>query len=127
MTSESEFSASITYAAMFFQPQKLKFHKMFRNILTPRSPSFIPRVLPASGISERRATQPARKNENKTLQWMLKHGWSLDPAHTEFHIIGKAGKVVRLVRVTKILRVFKLVRHFAGLQSLFFTIRKAAR
>jgi len=46
---------------------------------------------------------------------------------SEFHIIGKAGKVVRLVRVTKILRVFKLVRHFAGLQSLFFTIRKAAR
>ena len=63
MTSESELSASITYAAMFFQPQKLKFHKMFRNILTPRSPSFIPRVLPASGISERRATQPARKNQ----------------------------------------------------------------
>lgn len=46
---------------------------------------------------------------------------------SEFHIIGKAGKVVRLVRVTKILRVFKLVRHFAGLQSLFFTIRQAAR
>jgi hypothetical protein len=46
---------------------------------------------------------------------------------SEFHIIGKAGKVVRLVRVTKILRVFKLVRHFAGLQSLFFTIRQASR
>eukprot|EP00094_Tigriopus_californicus_P010656 TCALIF_10280-PA protein Name:"Similar to Kcnb1 Potassium voltage-gated channel subfamily B member 1 (Rattus norvegicus)" AED:0.14 eAED:0.14 QI:442/0.5/0.6/0.8/0.25/0.4/5/0/478 len=46
---------------------------------------------------------------------------------SEFHIIGKAGKVVRLVRVTKILRVFKLVRHFAGLQSMFFTIRQAAR
>lgn len=43
---------------------------------------------------------------------------------SEFHIIGKAGKVVRLVRVTKVLRVFKLVRHFAGLQSLFFTIRQ---
>ena len=46
---------------------------------------------------------------------------------SEFHIIGKAGKVVRLVRVTKILRVFKLVRHFAGLQSLFFTIKQASR
>ena len=43
----------------------------------------------------------------------------------EFHIIGKAGKVVRLVRVTKILRVFKLVRHFAGLQSLIFTLHEA--
>ena len=35
--------------------------------------------------------------------------------------------MIRLVRVTKVLRVFKLVRHFAGLQSLFFTIRQAAR
>jgi hypothetical protein len=46
---------------------------------------------------------------------------------SEFHIIGKAGKVVRLVRVTRILRVFKLVRHFAGLQSLFATLRQAHR
>lgn len=44
---------------------------------------------------------------------------------SEFHIIGKAGKVVRLVRVTRILRVFKLVRHFAGLQSLFATLKQA--
>jgi len=46
---------------------------------------------------------------------------------SEFHIIGKAGKVVRLVRVTRILRVFKLVRHFAGLQSLFATLKQAHR
>lgn len=46
---------------------------------------------------------------------------------SEFHIIGKAGKVVRLVRVTRILRVFKLVRHFAGLQSLFATLKQAQR
>ena len=44
---------------------------------------------------------------------------------SEFHIIGKAGKIVRLVRVTRILRVFKLVRHFAGLQSLFATLKQA--
>ena len=44
---------------------------------------------------------------------------------SEFHIIGKAGKVLRLVRVTRILRVFKLVRHFAGLQSLFATLKQA--
>ncbi|XP_040582046.1 potassium voltage-gated channel protein Shab isoform X2 [Lepeophtheirus salmonis] len=43
---------------------------------------------------------------------------------SEFHIIGKAGKILRLVRVTRILRVFKLVRHFAGLQSLFFTVKQ---
>lgn len=43
----------------------------------------------------------------------------------EFHVIGKAGKVMRLVRVTRILRVFKLVRHFAGLQSLFATLKQA--
>ncbi len=51
----------------------------------------------------------------------------LDQLISEFHIIGKAGKVIRLVRVTKVLRVFKLVRHFAGLQSLFYTIRRASR
>ena len=51
----------------------------------------------------------------------------LDHIISEFHIIGKAGKVIRLVRVTKVLRVFKLVRHFAGLQSLFYTIRRASR
>ena len=44
---------------------------------------------------------------------------------SEFHIIGKTGKVLRLIRVTRILRVFKLVRHFAGLQSLFCTLKQA--
>lgn len=46
---------------------------------------------------------------------------------SEFHIIGKTGKVLRLVRVTRILRVFKLVRHFAGLQSLFSTLIAACK
>jgi hypothetical protein len=46
---------------------------------------------------------------------------------SEFHIIGKTGKVLRLVRVTRILRVFKLVRHFAGLQSLFSTLVAACK
>ena len=32
-----------------------------------------------------------------------------------------------MVRVTRILRVFKLVRHFAGLQSLFCTLRQAGK
>ena len=36
-------------------------------------------------------------------------------------------QVLRLVRVTRILRVFKLVRHFAGLQSLFCTLRQAGK
>ena len=36
-------------------------------------------------------------------------------------------QVLRLVRVTRILRVFKLVRHFAGLQSLFCTLRQASK
>ena len=35
--------------------------------------------------------------------------------------------MLRLVRVTRILRVFKLVRHFAGLQSLFCTLRQASK
>ena len=30
------------------------------------------------------------------------------------------------VRVMRILRIFKLVRHFAGLQSLFMTLRQAS-
>jgi hypothetical protein len=33
----------------------------------------------------------------------------------------------RLVRVMRILRVYKLVRHFAGLQSLIFTLQQAYR
>lgn len=53
----------------------------------------------------------------------------------DFQIIGKTGKIIRLVsarllhsfqiRVMRILRVFKLVRHFAGLQSLLFTLQQA--
>ena len=43
----------------------------------------------------------------------------------DFEIIGKTGKMIRLVRVMRILRVFKLVRHFAGLQSLFYTLQQA--
>ena len=35
--------------------------------------------------------------------------------------------MLRLVRVTRILRVFKLVRHFAGLQSLFSTLVAACK
>ncbi|XP_023335013.1 potassium voltage-gated channel subfamily F member 1 [Eurytemora carolleeae] len=42
-------------------------------------------------------------------------------------MIGKAGKIVRLVRVMRILRVYKLVRHFAGLQSLIYTLQQAYR
>merc|ERR1719233_2067244 len=33
--------------------------------------------------------------------------------------------MIRLIRVMRILRVFKLVRHFAGLQSLFYTLQQA--
>jgi hypothetical protein len=33
----------------------------------------------------------------------------------------------RLVRVMRILRVYKLVRHFAGLQSLIYTLQQAYR
>ena len=57
----------------------------------------------------------------------------------DFEIIGKTGKIIRLVgegggdgdsldlqvRVMRILRIFKLVRHFAGLQSLFYTLQQA--
>ena len=43
----------------------------------------------------------------------------------DFKIIGKAGKIVRLVRVLRFLRIFKLVRHFAGLQSLLYTLQQA--
>jgi hypothetical protein len=43
----------------------------------------------------------------------------------DFEIIGKAGKIVRLVKVMRILRIYKLVRHFAGLQSLFYTLQQA--
>ena len=43
----------------------------------------------------------------------------------DFEIVGKTGKIIRLIRVMRILRVFKLVRHFAGLQSLFYTLKQA--
>ena len=61
----------------------------------------------------------------------------------DFEIIGKAGKIIRLVKVKteaytiesihptislkvmRILRIYKLVRHFAGLQSLFYTLQQA--
>ena len=33
--------------------------------------------------------------------------------------------MIRLVRVMRIMRVFKLVRHFAGLQSLAYTLQQA--
>ena len=32
---------------------------------------------------------------------------------------------MRLVRVMRIMRIFKLVRHFAGLQSLLYTLKQA--
>ena len=43
----------------------------------------------------------------------------------DFEIIGKTGKIIRLIKVMRILRVYKLVRHFAGLQSLFYTLQQA--
>ena len=43
----------------------------------------------------------------------------------DFEIIGKAGKIIRLIKVMRILRIYKLVRHFAGLQSLFYTLQQA--
>ena len=43
----------------------------------------------------------------------------------DMEIIGKAGKLVRLVRVLRVVRIFKLVRHFAGLQSLIYTLNQA--
>lgn len=43
----------------------------------------------------------------------------------DYQIIGKTGKIIRLIRVMRILRVFKLVRHFAGLQSIFMTLKQA--
>ena len=43
----------------------------------------------------------------------------------DYQIVGKAGKIVRLMRVMRILRVYKLFRHFAGLQSLIYTLHQA--
>ena len=42
-----------------------------------------------------------------------------------YEIIGKAGKMIRLMKVMRILRVYKLFRHFAGLQSLIYTLQQA--
>lgn len=43
----------------------------------------------------------------------------------DFQIIGKAGKIIRLMKVMRIFRVYKLFRHFAGLQSLLYTLQQA--
>ena len=43
----------------------------------------------------------------------------------DYEIIGKAGKIIRLMKVMRILRVYKLFRHFAGLQSLIYTLQQA--
>ena len=40
-------------------------------------------------------------------------------------ILGKAGKAIRLSRILRVIRIFKLVRHFAGLQSIFCTLKQA--
>ena len=42
-------------------------------------------------------------------------------------IIGKAGKMIRLVLVLRVMRIFKLVRHFQGLQAMLQTMREAYR
>ena len=44
----------------------------------------------------------------------------------DIEIMGKAGKIVRLVRVMRVMRIFKLVRYFAGLQSLIFTLNQVS-
>ena len=43
----------------------------------------------------------------------------------DFEIIGKAGKIIRLMKVLRIFRVYKLFKHFAGLQSLLYTLGEA--
>ena len=43
----------------------------------------------------------------------------------DYQIIGKAGKIIRLMKVMRIFRVYKLFRHFAGLQSLLYTLQQA--
>ena len=43
----------------------------------------------------------------------------------DYEIIGKAGKMIRLMKVMRMLRVYKLFRHFAGLQSLLYTLQQA--
>ena len=55
-----------------------------------------------------------------SLIWNI-NNWKIQ----DFEIIGKTGKIIRLIKVMRILRVYKLVRHFAGLQSLFYTLQQA--
>ena len=43
----------------------------------------------------------------------------------DYEIIGKATKIVRLMKVIRVMRVYKLFRHFAGLQSLIYTLQQA--
>ena len=45
----------------------------------------------------------------------------------DLKILGKTGKIMRLVRVMRILRIFKLVRHFAGLKALLYTLKQVSR
>ena len=43
----------------------------------------------------------------------------------DVEIIGKAGKIIRFMKVLRIFRVYKLFKHFAGLQSLLYTMQQA--
>ena len=43
----------------------------------------------------------------------------------DYQIVGKAGKMLRLMKIMRIFRVYKLFRHFAGLRSLFYTLKQA--
>ena len=43
----------------------------------------------------------------------------------DYQTIGKAGKMLRLMKIMRIFRVYKLFRHFAGLRSLFYTLKQA--
>ena len=42
----------------------------------------------------------------------------------EWEMVGETGRMIRIVGVMRILRVFKLVRHFAGLQAIFLTLQQ---
>jgi hypothetical protein len=44
----------------------------------------------------------------------------------DMKVLGKAGKIMRLIRVMRILRIFKLVRHFAGLKALLYTLKQVS-
>ena len=43
----------------------------------------------------------------------------------DYQTMGKAGKMLRLMKIMRIFRVYKLFRHFAGLRSLFYTLKQA--